>query len=213
MRLVAIIVCLLPSFACADEWWSWTMLDLWRRPPWSGGLFLGNRLDFDEGAYVQIASPRLRYQALSWLEAGVGLSLLSIENGAIQDRYWQFRPELELNPKLDITRQIRLEWRNRMEWRMNEGDSFRSSRTRHRLQLAWMFPNATGRLTRAFVSNEWLVDLHRGAWTENRLVPLGLTWKLTHQSDLDLFYMVLSRHDANGWRGEPVIGTFLRMRF
>lgn len=45
----------------ADEWWAWTTVDWWRNDSTAASPFLGNRFDFDEGAVVQIASPRLKY--------------------------------------------------------------------------------------------------------------------------------------------------------
>lgn len=214
MRILLLLVCLAPACLQADEWWAWTMLDLWRAPPWSAGVFLGNRLDTEDGSYVQIVSPRVKYQLLPWLETGVGLSTLIIENTRTHVRYWQERPEFELNPKFDLTRQLRLENRNRLEWRWNEGEPFTTHRSRHRLQLGWTLPQPLGPLTRIFASNEWLIDLHRQNWTENRLVPLGLTFKLTGNTDLDVFYMIVSqRARSSGWDVESVLGSYLRMRF
>lgn len=213
MRILLLLVCLTPACLHADEWWAWTMLDAWRAPPWSAGVFLGNRLDTEDASYVQIASPRVKYQLLPWLETGVGLSLLSIANTTTEVRYWQFRPELELNPRFNLTSRLRLDWRNRMEWRLNEGERFMTHRSRHRLQLAWTLPQPIGPLTRTFVSNEWLIDLHKGEWSENRLVPAGVTFKLTNHSDLDVFYMLLSHHQHDDWQTESVIGTYLRVRF
>jgi hypothetical protein len=197
----------------ADEWWAWSMLEFYRKPPWTAGVFLGNRADSGDGSYVQIVSPRVKYAALPWLDLGVGLSALSIENPNTHIRYGQFRPELEINPKYDLTKSLRLEWRNRMEWRLNENAAFTTHRTRHRLQFAWTLPQPFGPLTRLFASNEWLVDLHRGQWTENRLVPLGLTFKLTPSADLDFFYMICSSRIKAEWRPESVLGTYLRLRF
>lgn len=201
------------SSAEADEWWAWTMLDVWKQKPWSAGLFLGNRLDADDGAYVQIASPRVKYQLLPWLETGLGLSLLNIENTKTHDRHWQGRPEFELNPKFDLSPRLRLDWRNRMEWRKNDGEDFTTHRTRHRLQLGWTLPQSVGPVTRLFVSNEWLVDLHRRVWGENRLVPMGVTLKVSQKCDLDLFYMVFSQSGPSNWKHESVLGTYLRVRF
>ncbi len=201
------------SSAQADEWWAWTMLDVWKQKPWSAGLFLGNRLDADDGAYVQIASPRVKYQLLPWLETGVGLSLLNIENTRTHDRRWQGRPEFELSPKFDLSPRLRLEWRNRMEWRKNDGEAFTTHRSRHRLQLGWTLPESVGPVTRVFASNEWLVDLQRHQWGENRLIPLGVTVKLSPNSDLDLSYMIFSQSGVTQWTHESVFLTYLRMRF
>ena len=211
--LTALALLLTLSAAHADEWWAWTNLEVWKQKPWSGALFLGNRLDTEDGSYVQIASPRVKYQLLPWLETGLGMSLLNIENTKTHDRHLQGRPEFELNPKFDLTRQLRLDWRNRMEWRKNDGEAFTTSRSRHRLQLGWTLPQPVGPVTRLFVSDEWLVDLHRHEWTENRLVPLGVTMKISRISDLDLAYMIFSQSGAAHWRHESVIVTYLRVRF
>lgn len=211
--LTALALLLTLSTLHADEWWAWSNLEMWKQKPWSGALFLGNRLDTEDGAYVQIASPRVKYQLLPWLETGVGLSLLSIENTKTNDRHWQERPEFELNPKFDLSPSLRLEWRNRMEWRKNDGEDFTTHRTRHRLQLGWTLPQPVGPVTRIFASNEWLVDLQRHKLGENRLIPLGVTFKLSKNSDLDLSYMIFSQSGATLWRHESVILTYLRVRF
>ncbi len=100
-----------------------------------------------------------------------------------------------------------------MEWRKNERAAFTTHRTRHRLQLGWTLPQPIGPLTRVFLSNEWLIDLHRQDWTENRLVPLGLTCKLSRSCDLDLFYMIFSQRGKIEWKNESVLGTYLRVKF
>lgn len=197
----------------ADEWWAWSTVDFYRRPPWKACLFMGNFADEVDGSYVQIVSPRLRYAAAEWLELGLGLSTLSIENTTTHDRYGQLRPELEINPQYNLTKLLRVEWRNRMEWRENEGQALTTSRTRHRMQLAWTLPQPLGPLTRIFASNEWLQDLHLRRHMENRFVPLGLTFKLSDSVDLDLFYMIDSKRGKSAWKHESVVVTYLRVRF
>jgi hypothetical protein len=208
-----LLLALMTTGLRADEWWAWTNLEFWRNQKTRAGLFLGNRADVDDGSYVQIASPRVKHALLPWLEGGIGLSLLSIENTRTGDRLTQFRPELELNPHFNLTKHLALEWRNRIEWRWNEAQTFTTHRSRQRLQLAWTLPRPLGPLTRLFVSNEWLTDLHRLQQTENRLVPLGLTFKLGSQSDLDIFYMIDSNRAKAAWTHESVLGTYLRVRF
>lgn len=214
MRLLILLLLLLPQALRADEWWAWTMLELWHPPPWSAGVFMGNFLDTEDGSRVQIVSPRLKYQVLPWLQTGIGLSTLSIENTTTHHRYWQERFEFEMNPKFNLTPHLLLENRNRMEWRWNEHDTFTTHRLRDRLQLTWTLPKPVGPLTRLFASNEWLFDLHRQNWTENRLVPLGLTLKLAANTDLDVFYMINSlRPQKSTWDHESVLVTYLRVRF
>ena len=200
--------------ARAEEWWACSLLEFYRQPPWSSGLFLGNRADDHDGSYTQIASPRFKYEALPWLDLGLGLSALSIQNPASGIRYSQFRPEFEIDPHLQLAPQLRLDWRNRLELRTNDDPTFPAhDRTRHRLQLGWTLPRPLGPLTRLFASNEWLIDLHQHQWTENRLVPLGLTFKLTPHTDLDCFYLHLATRTHGTWQQESVLGTYLRVRF
>jgi hypothetical protein len=214
MRLTLLFILSLLHVTCAraDEWWAWTFLEM-PRPPWSGGIFMANRMDTDDASYVQLVSPRVKYAVTPWLDLGLNLSYLEITPPATGDTYHQIRPELELNPKVDLTRQLRLEWRNRMEWRKNEGEDLTISRTRHRLQLAWTLPAPAGPLTRVFINDEWFFDLHLRHGVENRVVPLGFTFKLASWSDLDCFYMIDSTRTPDGWRHESVIGTYLRLRF
>lgn len=197
----------------ADEWWAWATADLWRSAPFTGSVFLGNRFDFEDGAIVQIVSPRLKYELTSWLDAGLGLSLLNIDLPVAHDEHLQGRPELELNPKFHLTEHLRLDWRNRLEWRWNEGEAPTSHRSRHRLQLAYTLPHPVGPLTRVFANNEWLLDLHGHGWNENRLVPAGLTFRISPQADLDVFYLLLCTRPRDEWQAESVIGTHLRYRF
>jgi hypothetical protein len=58
-----------------------------------------------------------------------------------------------------------------------------------------------------------LIDLHRQSWTENRLVPAGLTIHTGPHSDLDLFYMIVSFRQHADWSHESVLGTYLKVRF
>lgn len=212
MRLL-LFLCLLSTLtAQADEWWAWANVDYYRKPPWTGSVFMGNFADEADGTYAQMVSPRVKYAAARWLDLGLGLSMLRLENTATHNRYDQLRPELEINPHYEL-QQLRLDWRNRMEWRENQGVPSTSNRTRHRLQVAWTLPQPLGPLTRIFASDECLMDLHLRRPTENRFIPLGLTFKLSDSVDLDLMYMIDSKRTKTAWKSESVLVTYLRVRF
>ncbi len=214
MRLPLLLILFLPAIPVqGGEWWAWSALEFWRNEDSKAWIFLGNRLDPEDGAYVQIISPRFRHAVLPWLDAGLGLSFLSIENTGTNVRFEQFRPELEINPHFEVAEGLELEWRNRMEWRWNEGDEFTVHRSRHRFQLSWVLPEPIGPMTRVFANNEVLIDLHRGEWTENRFVPLGTTFKAGPRSDLDVFGMILTTGGPAHWKHESVVGTYWRVRF
>jgi hypothetical protein len=205
--------CLMTSCLRADEWWAWTALEYWQTPASKAWVFLGNRADAGDGSPMQIVSPRFKHALQPWLDAGVGLSLLNLENTRTGEHTWQLRPELELNPHFNLSRHLALELRNRLEWRWNEAQTFTTHRSRQRLHLAWTLPRPIGPLTRLFASQEWLTDLHRLQQSENRVVPLGVTFKLGAHSDLDVFYMITSLRAQAHWQHESVIGTYLRVRF
>jgi hypothetical protein len=212
MRLL-LFLCLLSTLtAQADEWWAWANVDYYRKPPWTGSVFMGNFADEADGTYAQMVSPRVKYAAAKWLDLGLGLSMLWLENTATHDHYDQLRPELEINPHYEL-QQVRLDWRNRIEWRENQGVPSTSNRTRHRLQVAWKLPQPLGPLTRIFASDECLMDLHLRRPTENRFIPLGLTFKLSDSVDLDLMYMIDSKRTKTAWKSESVLVTYLRLRF
>lgn len=196
----------------AEEWWGWSTLEWWRSERVTASMFLGNRFDFEDGATVQIVSPRLRYEISTWLDAGLGASLLSLESPGTGHRHLQGRPELELNPHWQLTPRLRFDWRNRLEFRWNEGEAATFHRSRQRWQLAYALPRWAGPLTRVFVSNEWLMDLHGNGWNENRLVPAGLSLRIHPRAELDLFYLLLSSRPLAGCQAESVLGTHFRYR-
>ncbi len=212
IRLCLLLSLLGAGLVRADEWWAWTSIEFWRADRAKAWLFVGNRLDTQDGPYVQIISPRFKYEVLPWLDIATGQSVLSIENVRTEERTTQWRPELELNPHFQLGSQLSVELRNRMEWRWNEGESFTTHRSRHRVQFGYSLRQPIGPLSRVFANNEWIIDLHRHQWAENRVVPAGLTFHLGKDADLDVFYMILSSHTPAHWRHESVLGTFLRLR-
>lgn len=201
------------SPAWADEWWAWSWMEAWHENQSSAGVFLANRYDDDDRGLLQLVSPRFKNQISPWLEMGLGLSFLRLKDITTNDHELQVRPEIELNPHFDITPELRLDWRNRLEWRWNERESLKTSRFRQRLQFSHVLPKAFSPWTRLFVSNEWLIDLNRHQWTENRLVPLGMTFKTGRRSDLDLFYMQLSTKIQESWQHESMFVTYWKVRF
>lgn len=200
--------------ASADEWWAWALLEFDSRPPLTSGLFLANRTDEHDGSHTQLLSPRFKYTAAPWLDLGLGLSALSIESPTTQQRYTQLRPEIEVDPHLQLSEHWRLDSPNRLELRWNDDPDLPvHPRTRHRLQLGYTLPRPAAPLTRLFASHEWIIDAHDGTQTEHRLIPLGVTIKLTPKADLDCFYLLLETQHAPAWQHESVLGTYLRLKF
>jgi hypothetical protein len=81
---------------------------------------------------------------------------------------------------------------------------------RHRLQFTRKL-EGLGPLSGFYFSNEWLIELDRGDWTENRVVPAGMTFTLTKRATVDLFYMVRSFRFDDGWTTDHVAGVYLKL--
>lgn len=211
--LILLLPLLIPAIVHADEWWGWTMLEVVHQPPWTAGALLGFRFDDADAFTSEFISPRVHYEAMSWLDVGFNLTFLNIADIRTSEHYTQIRPEFEMTPKLQLTPDLRVDLRNRFEARRNQQDALTTNRYRNRLQVAWTLPKPIGPLVRVFANNEWLIDLHRQSWTENRLIPLGLTFNAAANADFDLFYMIDSTRPKTDWRHESVLGTYLRLRF
>jgi hypothetical protein len=81
---------------------------------------------------------------------------------------------------------------------------------RHRLQVTRSVVDF-GPVTAVYLSNEWVVELVRGDWAENRAVPVGITFTITKKTAVDFFYMVRSFRFDDGWTTDHVGGVFLKL--
>ncbi len=137
--------------------------------------------------------------------------MLRIERGGGDETFFdQVRPELEFNPIIKLGEFWTLHFRNRVEIRWDRWSGEPRPRLRQRLQLTRTLQDI-GPLAAFYFSNEWLEELDRGDWTENRAVPVGLTFKLTEKAAVDLFYMIRSFHLDSVWTTDHVFGVFLKL--
>ncbi len=202
--------------AGADEGadlWLWQDVTLWQQETTRFHWFFHEALEDGTTPSVLLTSPRLKHRPVSWLELGAGFSILRITRGEEQEGFFnQERPELEFNPMLNLGPHWRLHFRNRAEVRWNEWQGKPRPRWRHRLQFTRDLQDL-GPLRAFYFSNEWLIEQDRGDWTENRLVPAGLSFRLSDSVGLDLFHMLRSFRFDDGWRHDHVAGVFLKLSF
>jgi hypothetical protein len=196
--------------SAGEEFWTWTSLDVWQSDPWSLHLLLDNRIAEGRGSYLQLVTPKLDLALSPWLTAASGLGCLWIEPVSGGDPVSQGRLELELNPAFPVG-DWRLHLRNRWEIRYPEWRGAPSHRFRHRIQVSRKLDHP-GPLSAFSASNEVFVDLEENLWTENRLIPASLTFPLTSQVRVDLFWMIRSSRSAGEeWSQDQIAGTFLHL--
>lgn len=209
------VFCGLVRSSRADDaqFWQWATIDLHKNENWRLYLYADNRIGDDvSDAYLQILSPRVKWSAHENFDFGLGYAWLNINPLLGGEEFWQHRAEFEFNPKF-TTGPWSFHNRNRMELRWNNGEGKRRPRLRNRLQVKYRLDKGLAPLTYLYVNNEFFFDLSVGRFSENRLVPLGIGFKLTENTTLNLFYMRQSIQGRNDWRHANVAGTFLQVEF
>lgn len=221
VRRLFFLISLLPVFcgshgSCrADDaqFWQWATIDLHKSEDWRVFLYADNRIGDDvTDSYLQILSPRVKWHAHENFDLGLGYAWLNVNPLLGGEDFWQHRAEFEFNPKFKSG-----PWsfhnRNRMELRWNNGEGRRRPRMRNRVQLKYRLGDEVSPLAYLYANNEFFFDLSAGRFAENRFVPLGIGFRLTEKTTLNLFYMRQSIQGIDDWRHANVAGTFLQVGF
>jgi hypothetical protein len=144
---------------------------------------------------------------LPWLRAGVAYRYTEAKDSAGDWRH-QHRGELQLTPHFKLNDRVSVSLRNRLELRATEGADEVHEVFRARLQFNIATPE--WKPVRGFyVSNEILHSFDLGEIFENRVVPLGLRFRLHDKANLNVFYMIRSVRGGDEWRHAHVLGTGL----
>lgn len=140
---------------------------------------------------VQVG-PKMAYDPWEYLTFGVNYSYFQKE--ALNRATGEFetsnehRAEFEVDPHYTFENGIQINLRNRWEHRWFIQTGSQNDRTRHRLELVFPVKRA-GPLTDVFTSAEFFYDWDRDLNSEDRIVPLGLTFTLARKVKLKAFYM------------------------
>jgi hypothetical protein len=207
--LLFFLALLLPArgAGAAEELWTWFNADLYETDLNRFHIFAEQRMAQNRGSYLQVFSPQFKHRAHPYLELGTATTLLWIDPAGPTPMYIQTRPEFEANPLFLINDDWRFHMRNRLELRWNDFRGQVNVRTRHRLQFARRIRNL--RPLRDFYLNaEFFFDHEIQTWTETRIIPAAISFEITRNLYLDLFYMVRTRNN----RDDHITGTFLRWR-
>lgn len=144
----------------------------------------GRASDADPTVPVFFVAPRVRYEFHPLFSLGVGMAVGESgppASGLDPQGFW--RAELEQQSRLPLGEAFQLRLRNRYEHSWFDGDTD-AGRTRHRLELYVRAPADWRPLHGLYLQDEFFYNWTAGRWQENRVVPVGLEWRLAEKSRL-----------------------------
>jgi hypothetical protein len=150
--------------------------------------------------FAYLVSPRLSYRLTEWLTTGVNYtfieaSVLDAATGSV-DRVDSQRAEFELNPGFRLGERFRFRLRNRYEHRWLANGT-QDDRTRLRFEFYWETPQWKP-LKEIYAFDEVFIDWTNTRVSINRVMPLGLNWRLAERVGLRTFYFWEQRYGLNG---------------
>ncbi|MBL9190097.1 MAG: DUF2490 domain-containing protein [Opitutaceae bacterium] len=168
--------------------------------------------DDSSNLFAYVLSAQTVWKASSYLRLGMNYTVLPAKPAGSRDFRGQRRWEIEVNPRWPVNAALTLDLRNRIEVRWIEGRAGTNLRSRHRPQATWRLKGA-GRLESVYANNEFFWDHDADRYTSNRLVPLGLNFRVNPQTVAGVYYMLWSvRSGTGGWSHSHVLGTRLALR-
>lgn len=196
----------------ADDLQGWhrVSFSVWQKGRWEAQFSAEGRwMEDSSRLHEYLFTPQITWQANEHLQAGMAYTLLGVRDatGFNSDH----RLELELNPHWELAEWVRLDLRNRLEVRFREGPGNGTERTRHRVQFSIPLHH-TGALKSLFVNNEVFLDLDHHQFNQNRLTPLGLSFRLNEHAQLRLFYLLQSTRTRADWNHAHALGTHLQFQ-
>jgi len=128
----------------------------------------------------------------------------------------EHRPSVMVIPHVKINDWVSWKQRNKLEFRMIDGVDEVIYRLRIRPQFTFTLPKEweTGPLESVYINNEWLVNLDPEVlYTQDRFVPLGLTFRLYEGGTFSLYYMANFVYQPDGsYEPDNIIGTCLNFK-
>jgi Protein of unknown function (DUF2490) len=210
IALVLLSPCCSPVFA-SDEFASWQALNLkYLDTRYVDLVFYGEvRESFEPSRYGgYLLSQQMKFALHPNLGGGINYTFISSparKTDHLQDTH---RAEFELTPQFKLGDGVEVNTRQRLELRWVEGQAGVSERSRSRLQLD--FPmHDLGRLSSVYVSGEIFYDYTQHQFTESRIVPVGMTFRLSKKTSLSTFYMLQELRSGQQWYNRHILGTTL----
>ena len=168
------------------------------------------RDDFSEFSHATL-SQRFQFDPQPWLGMSLNYTHLHTLPPGAGDIVDIRRPEFEINPRWHL---IGLNWelRNRLELRFLEGMHEVRPRLRHRLQGTLPL-KSMGPLSALILSNEVFYDTTLDRFSENRLLPLALSFKIGSHSTLISGYGIQSLWNQGDWMRSNIFVSSVLITF
>lgn len=219
--LAALLAGLFSSWSCTQvssandfQTWQWLTVRVWKTNDFRALLYGDNRMtDNSSRQKLFILGPRVAQRIHPNWNVGAGYLFLNVQNLATRQWAHEHRLDFALSPRVDLAPKTQLHSRNRIELRWLENSAGAIPRARHRIQLRQRINR--GPVESVYCNNEFLIDYRQGRYTENRLVPAGIGFRLHDHASIDFFYMIQSQRRAatGNWGDNHIFGTHLRVRF
>lgn len=192
------------------EYWQYVVLNQWKKGPCK--LYALGDVRINKGIsklyYCRIAE-NFAYQALSDLDLEVHYSFLCSKPRGAPRFHRSNRLELEINPLFRFKNGITLRWRNRLQLIKTQGIPYIQFVFRHRFMT--VFPiREWGPLTSIHVYDELHYHFDTNKITQNRFVPLELSFALNRHTSMSIFLMVRNFINSNQWYRSIVTGSELK---
>lgn len=153
-------------------------------------------------AYGYFFGPTVAYKIKPWLSLGGSVKMIHFKSGD-QGFAKIRRPEIEFTFSQKLTQRLHYAHRNRYEYFSREG---RDDNVRLRSRITLSSPVRYGAMTGLYFSNEFFYRSDRDEWERNRLIPIGVNFKINKKQKLKLFYMI--EHVRRGSIDNHCLGVF-----
>jgi hypothetical protein len=197
--------------AVADETAAWQALNLkYLDTRYVDLVFYGEvRESFEPSGFGgYLLSQQVKFALHPNLEGGINYTFISLPAKKAGQYIDIQRAEFELTPRFKLGEGVEISARQRFELRWVEGLNGVNERTRHRLQLD--FPiHQVGCLKSVFVSGEAFYDYSIDKFVEYRIVPFGVSFKLSKKVGFSTFYMLQELRPGQQSYNRHIFGTTL----
>jgi hypothetical protein len=195
------------------QYWSQYLFKVYSKDKVSVSFYSEGRLTDDLGrlGYYQF-TPQVRYAVHKNLDFQLNCTYLETRNNNQNNFTHQARLEPEINPHFTFGNGLEVYFRNRMEFRSIEDKGSDNTRYRGRVRMTVPVKNIW-RIRSVFADTELFYDFTENDHLEQRTIPFGLNLKLCDAADLQLFYMVQHRRDAQDWSSNQILGSMVTFKF
>lgn len=203
-------VCVIDAAEWDAEYWQYVLLNQWEKG--SCKLYaLGDvriNKDISKFYYYRIAE-NFTYQVLPDLDLEAHYSFLYSKPRGAPRFHQSNRLEFEINPLFRFKNGITLRWRNRIQLIKGQGIPHIQFVFRHRFMT--VFPiRDWGQLTSINVYDELHYHFDTNKITQNRFVPIELSFALNQHASMNIFLMIRNFINSNQWHRSIVVGSELK---